>query len=331
MLVATDISKSFNTRQYVRNQKFFKKRKLIRKDAVNSVSLTIKPGEIVGLLGVNGAGKTTTIKMLSTLLSPTSGSIFLDGIDAIKDPMFARSKINLINGGERNLYWRLTAHENLEYFGSLYGIGRHKLNERIKDILDIVQLTDVAHIPVEKYSKGMKQRLQIARGLINDPSYLFLDEPTLGLDVMIAKELRDYVKKIAINEGKGILLTSHYISEVEELCDRIYLLNNGEVQFEGKSEDFKARYQSNTKIYLSCLKKSKQFLLDLENHRAVKNVEINSNDEKNVVTIEIEDISLLSAIVDIAHINEVDITNLAIKEAALEESIINALKSEGGA
>lgn len=197
--------------------------------ALKNLDLEIRPGEIVGLLGINGAGKTTTIKMLSTLLMPTAGSIVIDGIDALKEPMKVKKMVNMIAGGERMLYWRLTARENLSYFGSLYGLSGKALTERISALLKEVDLEEAADTPVERYSKGMKQRLQIARGLINDPSYLFLDEPTLGLDAPIAKHLRERIRDMAVQEGKGILLTSHYLSEVEALCERVYIIDQGEL------------------------------------------------------------------------------------------------------
>ncbi|MDR0879506.1 MAG: ABC transporter ATP-binding protein [Clostridioides sp.] len=168
-----------------------------KKVAVDDISIEIKKGHITGLLGLNGAGKTTTIKMLTTLLAPTSGIIEIDYVDIIKDKLYARNKINLIMGGERGVYWRLTERENLRYFGSLYKINPKELDRRIEETLEVVGLQKAADIVVEKYSKGMKQRLQIARGLINNSEYLFFDEPTLGLDIVIAKELRNHIRKLA--------------------------------------------------------------------------------------------------------------------------------------
>jgi len=196
-------------------------------EAVADLSFRMEPGKIIGLLGINGAGKTTTIKMCSTLLTPTSGTITVDGYDAVRHDRLVKSRVNMIAGGERMLYWRLTARENLQYFGSLYGLAGSELRERIQSLLTQVDLLDAADTPVERYSKGMKQRLQIARGLINDPRYLFLDEPTLGLDAPIARQLRKHVKELASERGKAILLTSHYIQEVEELCDEVYIINKG--------------------------------------------------------------------------------------------------------
>jgi ABC-2 type transport system ATP-binding protein len=223
MIEATGLGKVYTVKK---KKSFFRSEKQ-KVNAVQGLNLTIGEGEIVGLLGLNGAGKTTTIKMLCTLLNPSEGRITVDGLDAVEDAMRVKSMVNMIAGGERMLYTRLTGVQNLRYFGKLYGLTGEGLESRMNGLLEEVGLTEAAHTPVELYSKGMKQRLQIARGLINDPKYLFLDEPTLGLDAPVAKQLREMVKKLAKNEGKGILLTSHYLEEVEELCDRVYIIEKG--------------------------------------------------------------------------------------------------------
>lgn len=225
MLIANQLTKIYRTKE---KKGFFRyQRKEVT--AVNNLSFEMKPGKIIGLLGINGAGKTTTIKMCTTLLEPTSGSITIDGLDAVKEDRKVKAMVNMIAGGERMLYWRLTGRENLEYFAALYGLTGKVMKERIQSVLHEVELEEAAHIPVERYSKGMKQRLQIARGLINDPKYLFLDEPTLGLDAPIAKHLRGYVKNLAVTQGKAVLLTSHYMHEVEELCDEVLIIDKGNV------------------------------------------------------------------------------------------------------
>ncbi len=225
MIKVNSITKIYNT---VDKKGWFKKQKR-EVMAVNQLSLELNRGEIIGLLGLNGAGKTTTIKMLSTLLEPTSGSITVDGLDINMDRRKIQGKINMIAGGERMLYWRLTARENMTYFGRLYGLSEQEIASRTTSLLEEVGLVESIDVPVEQYSKGMKQRLQIARGLINDPDYLLLDEPTLGLDAPIARQLRKTIKRLAKEHGKGILLTSHYLQEVEELCDRVYVINKGKL------------------------------------------------------------------------------------------------------
>lgn len=225
MIEGINLRKNYETK--IGTNIFNKKKVMV--EAVKEVSIKIDRGEIVGLLGINGAGKTTTIKMLTTLLSPTSGSYLVDGIDAIKNPREVKKKINMVAGGERMIYWRLTAFENLWYYGQLYGIENAILKQRIQELLRLVGLYENKDKKVEEFSKGMKQRLQIARGLINDPDYLFMDEPTLGLDAVVAKELRAHSKFLAKEQGKGMLLTSHYMAEVEELCDYIYILDKGKI------------------------------------------------------------------------------------------------------
>lgn len=259
MIVIKNISKKFILRK---KKKWFLSRKYEYKSALTDLSLEIPKGSIVGLLGVNGAGKSTLIKILTTLLSPSSGTYSIDGIDALKNYKIAKEKINLIAGGERSIYWRLTARENLEYFGSLYGLKKDELEHAIKESLVVAELDTVADIPVEQYSKGMKQRLQIARGIINDPEYLFLDEPTLGLDILIAKEFRKYIKKLSKENGKGILLTTHYILEAEELCDYIYIIHEGRLVVEGTPEQIKEMY---SKKYFYRLTFEELLLKDIKN------------------------------------------------------------------
>lgn len=207
--------------------------------AVRDLDMEIRRGEIVGLLGLNGAGKTTTIKMLSTLLEPTRGTGEVDGLDLVRDARRIRAVINMVAGGERMLYWRLTARENLWYFAQLYGLDRAETRSRVGELLELVGLTDNADVPVERLSKGMKQRLQVVRGLINRPRYLFLDEPTLGLDVPVAREVRTTVKRLARERNTGVLLASHYMAEVEELCDRVYLIHKGELVASGTPLELK--------------------------------------------------------------------------------------------
>lgn len=210
-------------------------------EALKSVSFSIKKGEIFGLLGPNGAGKTTTIKILTTLLAPSSGEATVLGYHCFGDENKIRPKINFVFGGERSLYWRLSAYDNLQYFGDLYRIPSKILKDRIPSLIKLVGLEGREHERVESYSKGMKQRLQIARGLINDPEILFLDEPTIGLDPVGAKDLRNIILSLK-NQNKTILLTTHYMYEADELCDRIAIINNGELLDLDTSLELKRKY-----------------------------------------------------------------------------------------
>ena len=221
--------------------------------AVDGISFDVKRGEIFGLLGQNGAGKTTTIKMLTTLLAPTSGKCEVLGYKTFGEEKKIRSKINFIFGGEMGVYRRLSARDNLRYFSNLYLIPRKKQDERINQILKLVDLADRADDLAETYSKGMIQRLQIARGLINDPEILFMDEPTVGLDPVGARMLRDIIRKLK-DEGKTVLLTTHNLAEVEELCDRVVIINKGKVIAAGTPENIKGNHVSLEDSYVELVK-----------------------------------------------------------------------------
>lgn len=197
-------------------------------EALKGISFDVYPGEIFGLLGPNGAGKTTTIKILTTLLAPTSGEAKVFGHDAFGGEKHIRPRINFIFGGERSLYWRLSGEDNLKFFADIYKIPRVKQKELIDRLFDEVGLSEVRKQKVETYSKGMKQRLQIARALLNEPEIIFLDEPSLGLDPVAARALKKMIRQIA-DQGRTVLLTTHYMQEAEELCDRIAIINHGEL------------------------------------------------------------------------------------------------------
>lgn len=196
--------------------------------AVDGISFDVLPGELFGLLGPNGAGKTTTVKMLTTLLLPSSGSASVLGYDIVKDPDPVRGRIGFIFGGERGLYWRLSGFDNLRYFASLYHVDPEISRNRIPYLLELVGLKDRAQEKVEGYSRGMKQRLHIARTLLHEPEVLFLDEPTIGLDPVGARELRQVIRNLQ-QEKKTILLTTHYMFEADALCDRIAVINHGKI------------------------------------------------------------------------------------------------------
>lgn len=247
MLKAVNISKNHT---FKKRTGLFQYEKQIKKAIVN-VNLSLPKGKIIGVLGENGAGKTTLIKMLTTLLTNDTGIILIDGVDINENLKNTRKKINIISGGEKNLYWRLTAVENLIYFASLYGISKREALPKIEKLLIELGLWDSKDIPVEKYSKGMKQRLQIAKGLINDPEYLFLDEPTLGLDVSVAHELRKKLKEIAIKRNTGILLTTHYMAEAEELCDYIYFLKKGKIIISGTKDEVFDKLKLSPEIHIT--------------------------------------------------------------------------------
>ncbi|MEM2856888.1 MAG: ABC transporter ATP-binding protein [Candidatus Nitrosocaldaceae archaeon] len=198
--------------------------------ALDNVTLSIEKGEIFGLLGANGAGKTTLIKILTTLLLPSEGNAYVYGYNVIKESNDVRRIINLVSGGETPGYGILTVRENLWFFSQIYGLSNSLARERIDELIKDMELEEYENVRMHKLSTGYKQRLNIARGFINDPKVLFLDEPTLGLDVLNAKHIRRYIKEwVKNNKDKSILLTTHYMSEADEICDKIAIIFKGKI------------------------------------------------------------------------------------------------------
>ncbi|MDD4857385.1 MAG: ATP-binding cassette domain-containing protein [Candidatus Krumholzibacteria bacterium] len=194
--------------------------------AVDNVSFSVGEGELFGLLGPNGAGKTTTINMLSTLLKPTSGDAAVAGFSVTKDRDDVRKSIGIVFQ-EPALDSKLTGRENLEFHAMMYGIDKAERRRRIAEVLELVELSEKSRVLVENYSGGMKRRLEIARGLIQRPKVLFLDEPTLGLDAQTRRNIWDYIEKLNGEARVTIILTTHYMEEADFLCERIAIMDNG--------------------------------------------------------------------------------------------------------
>ncbi|MGD1099430.1 MAG: ATP-binding cassette domain-containing protein [Thermoplasmata archaeon] len=210
------------------SRKGFLFREVTHTEALKGIDLTVERGAIFGLLGPNGAGKTTLTKILSTLLLPTQGQAFVLGHDVVRDADWLRPRMGLVLGGERGLYTRISARENLRYFADLYGIPRTDRERRIDEVLARVDLEEAADRRVEEYSRGMKQKLHLARGILHRPQILFLDEPTIGLDPKSARETRKLVRSL-VADGVTIFLTTHYMFEAEELCPKLAVLSKGRI------------------------------------------------------------------------------------------------------
>ncbi len=205
--------------------------------AVDGVSFSVEEGEVFGLLGPNGAGKSTLIGVISTLLSPTSGDVVIDGHRVTKEPMAVKKVIGVVPQ-EIALYPTLTARENLDFWGKMYGLPSSEIKKRTDAVLEIVGLSDRAGDRIDTYSGGMKRRINIAAGLLHNPKVLFMDEPTVGIDPQSRNHILETVKHLN-NEGLTVIYTSHYMEEVEFLCDRIAIIDHGKVIAEGTQEDLR--------------------------------------------------------------------------------------------
>ena len=272
-------------------------------NALNGVSLNVKWGEVYGLLGPNGAGKTTTVKILSTLLIPDSGFARINGFDVVKEAKKVRGIIGLVLYPDKGFYSRLSGFENLVYFGRLYGLSRGKAEERARELLRLVNLDWAANRPYEEYSLGMRARLSIARALIHDPPVVFLDEPTIGLDPVSSRSIRDLIKGLK-REGRAILLTSHNLWEIEEVCDRVGIIGSGKVLMEGSPRDIKDR-------------------LGL---RYVIEIEIEGDSKGKVIRVETTDpVTELKRIMNEIEGNGLRISRMRVNEPSLEEAYIRVV------
>ncbi len=223
--------------------KIFEKGKKREVIALNSVSLEIKRGEVFGLLGPNGAGKTTLIRVLVGLLTPTAGRAWVLGRDVQQDIDYIRERVSLLPQ-EAGIYERLTARENLVYYGGLYGIPEDELQKRADRLLDIVDLRDREDYQVRGFSGGMKRKVLVARALIIEPEIVFMDEPTTGVDTIGARVVRNLLKKLSAEQNRTIILTTHDLNEVQELCDRVGILNEGDLVAIGAPGDLEEQFKA---------------------------------------------------------------------------------------
>lgn len=214
---------------------------------VDCVDMKVKRGEVFGILGPNGAGKTTLIKMLCTLILPTSGDARVNGYDVVKESGKVRESIGFVTTDERSFYWRLTGRQNLEFFASLHNFYSKEARDMVDEVLEVVNLKDHADERFLNYSAGMKQSMAIARGLLNDPEVLFMDEPTRSLDPGAAQSLRDFIRQHIVNErGKTIFISTHNLDEAEQLCDRVAIFDGGRINVVGRPEELKGNLGSDS-------------------------------------------------------------------------------------
>ena len=295
-------------------------------EAVRAVSFTIEPGELFGLLGPNGAGKTTTIKMLITLLIPTAGSARVLGLDVVKDAREVRKRIGYVFGGERGVYERLSGYDNLRYFAELYGVPPKLQKPRIEELLELVGLKGREHERAEGYSRGMKQRLHVARGLLHDPEVLFLDEPTIGLDPIGARELRSTIASLTA-AGKTILLTTHYMFEADALCDRIAVISKGKIVAEGTPDDLKRGVGQGSVLEVEVYGVDEETIERVRRLGGVLAVSVEEREQAQVLVVQTQpEVELTSAI--LGNLNGGQVGRVSQREPTLEDAYVALVTEE---
>jgi ABC-2 type transport system ATP-binding protein len=293
--------------------------------AVNGVDLQIKRGEIFGLLGPNGAGKSTTIRMLCTLLEPTSGTAHVNGFDLVAQANDVRRSLGTLLAGERSIYWKLTGRENLEYFAALYHIPAAVARQRVDELIERMELKDRANELVEKYSTGMRQRVAIAKALLARPPILLLDEPTLGLDPQAARRLRELIAELK-QEGHTILLTTHYMEEADQLSDRIGIIDTGKIIALDTPEGLKQRIEQKEVIRLEVAGWHEEIADKLKSIAGIENLISRQQTEADVWEVNMQAHNSRTALPRIVeHIsgNGTRLVNMNIVKPSLEDVFIH--------
>lgn len=250
------------TKIYKKREKgmFSRKKRIL---ALDDISLRLNTKEVFGLIGPNGAGKTTLIKILSTLVIPDNGTVTINGYDLLLQESKVKELLGVVTGEyARSLYWRLTGKENLEFFSDLYDMERAEAEERIAELLEFFGLTEWSNELVMKYSTGMKHKLALARALLTDPPILLLDEPTTGIDPKSSHDIKQFVRRTLAN--KTILWTSHNLFEIEQVCDRVAMINKGRIVMQGDPGELKANYQSYIKLRVELASQASQLFEGLD-------------------------------------------------------------------
>ncbi len=296
--------------------------------ALKDVNVEVKPGELFGLLGPNGAGKTTLIKILTTLLAPTQGKAWVDGLDVEQEPQKVRTRINMVSGGETSGYGLLTVRENLWMFSQFYGLDSGEANRRIKQLLEIVGMGDRLNTKSSDLSTGLRQKMNIVRGFLTDPLVLFLDEPTLGLDVGAARDVRQFIRQwIDLDTSRTLLLTTHYMVEADELCDRVAIINQGRVLACDTPAKLKYDLQSDAIFRLEVSSLNGVGVQSLEALPGVKQLIHKEQDDRAVLEFILAEEPVLGAVISALTVEDIQILNFQKREPTLEDVFVNLVGS----
>jgi len=292
--------------------------------ALSDVNLTVRRGELFGLLGPNGAGKTTLIKILTTLLAPSSGRAWVTGLDVARQPQEVRARINMVSGGESSGYGLLTVRENLWMFSQFYGIPSKEANRRIRELLEVVGLGDRLNTKSSDLSTGLRQKMNIVRGFLTDPEVLFLDEPTLGLDVGAARDVRRYIRQwVDEDPRRALLLTTHYMVEADELCDRVAIINRGCVLACDTPANLKQRLQKDVIFRLTVSPLNGVGLEVFERLPGVRQVAQSAQGEAVELTLFLAEDAALGSVVNAMTENRIQILNLEKRAPTLEDVFVD--------
>jgi ABC-2 type transport system ATP-binding protein len=294
--------------------------------AVDDVSFSVYKNEVVGLLGPNGAGKTTIIKSICTILLPTSGEIWVDGVDALRNPRAALEKVTAVLEGNRNVYWRLTVRDNLEFFAGLQGQSLRSVRAYIDELIELFNLTEKVNEQARALSRGMQQKLAVACALVKRTPILLLDEPTLGLDVETSYELRWILKRMAEQGERTILLSSHDMNVVQDICERVIIINHGRIVADDRIENLQKLFTASA------------YRFEIEGHISPQQqqkltkqfdiVKISTDGSRTIIEAELLDSQKVYEIIDVLRENGCQLESVGKQYPDLEEIFLRIVKGE---
>jgi len=295
--------------------------------AVDHLSFKVEEGEIFGLLGPNGAGKTTTVRMLACLISPSGGSAKVGGYDIIQDSLKVRQIVGILTENP-SLYERLTAYENMDFFAEAYGLSNvQEKRNRIRELLEFFELWERRNDKVATFSKGMKQKLAIARALVHNPPILFLDEPTAGLDPESSKEVRDLIERLSRREKRTILLCTHRLEDAEKLCNRVMIINRGKSIIVGTPDELRDRITGQPTLQVTLMKLNQKIVEAVKKLDHVREISVDNSTSRLIITLDDVQSATPEVVRSIVYAGGM-ILSVNILRPSLEEAYLRLVKGE---